>query len=53
MTMTSALIWLAALYWLGVFLLSLAVCRRLFDAAATTVASMAVAYFLSFWRLSA
>jgi hypothetical protein len=50
MTITPALIWLAALYWLGVFLLSIAVCHRLFKAAATTIGSMAVAYFLSFWH---
>jgi hypothetical protein len=28
MARTSALVWLAAIYWLAVFLISLAICRR-------------------------
>jgi hypothetical protein len=47
---TSPLIWLAALYWLGVFLVALGICRRPAEAAMTTISSIAGAYLLiHFW----
>jgi hypothetical protein len=43
--------WLAALYWLGVFLVALGICRRPVQAAIATIGSIAGAYLLiSFWR---
>jgi hypothetical protein len=47
---TSVLIWLVALYWLGVFLVALVICRRPVQAAITTIGSIAGAYLLiRFW----
>jgi hypothetical protein len=46
----SPLIWLVALYWLGVFLVALGICRRPAQAAMTTISSIAGAYLLiHFW----